>query len=105
VQNTGYLPTYVSKTTLNKKYVRGVVAEIELPEGATLVEGKQRQEGPQLVGRSHHHTLVSFFPGKNATEDRHRFTWIVRAKKNVAVSLRASHERAGGVNGNCAVGS
>ena len=34
VQNTGWLPTYVSKRALARKTVRGVVAEIGLPEGA-----------------------------------------------------------------------
>jgi murein tripeptide amidase MpaA len=95
VQNTGYLATDVSKTTREKKYVRGVVAEIELPEGATLVEGKQRIEGPQLEGRAHYHTLVSFFPGANATQDRCRFTWIVKASKSAQISMFAKHDRAG----------
>jgi murein tripeptide amidase MpaA len=97
VQNTGYLATDVSKTTREKKHVRGVVAEIELPDGATLVEGKQRIEGPQLEGRAHYHTLVSFFPGANATQDRCRFTWIVKAPKSAQVSVLAKHDRAGSV--------
>ncbi len=99
VENTGYLPTYVSKTTLEKKYTRGVIAEIELPEGATLVEGKQRIEGPQLEGRNNVHTLVSFFPGANATQDRCRFTWIVRCDSSVtSIQLTASQDRAGRVS-------
>jgi hypothetical protein len=36
VQNTGWLPTYITKKALEKKLVRGVIAEIELPDGATL---------------------------------------------------------------------
>ena len=60
VHNTGYLPTDVSKLTRKKKYVRGVVAEITLPDGAALVEGKARIESGQLEGRNNHHTLVSF---------------------------------------------
>src|SRR5512140_1959207 len=35
VQNTGWLPTYVSKKAQEKKITRGVVCEIELPKGAT----------------------------------------------------------------------
>jgi hypothetical protein len=97
VHNTGYLPSDVSKLTRKQKLVRGVIGEIALPEGATLVEGKARIEGPQLEGRNNNHTLVSFFPGANATQDRQRFTWIVRAKAGTSVSLSARHDRAGGV--------
>jgi murein tripeptide amidase MpaA len=95
VQNTGYLPTDVSKITRNKKYCRGVIAEIELPEGATLVEGKQRIEGPQLEGRNNVGTLTSFFPAGNATQDRCRFTWIVRGGGGNSCAIIARHNRAG----------
>ncbi len=98
VHNTGYLATDVSKTTRNKKYVRGVIAEIELPEGATLVDGKQRQEGPQLEGRNNVGTLASFFPAGNATQDRVRFTWIVRAGDGARFTVSARHDRAGAVS-------
>jgi hypothetical protein len=95
VQNTGWLPTYVSKRALDRKVVRGVTAEIELPEGATLLEGKRRAEHGQLEGRSHKHTGVSFWPDYNVTDDRMKLTWVVRGKSNDAVTLVARHERAG----------
>ncbi len=97
VHNTGYLPTDVSKITRKNKICRGVIGEIELPEGATLIEGKQRIEGPQLEGRNNIGTLTSFFPAGNATQDRFRFTWIVRAKAGAKFSLTARHDRAGSV--------
>jgi murein tripeptide amidase MpaA len=100
VHNTGYLPTDVSKITRKNKICRGVIGEIELPEGATLVEGKQRIEGPQLEGRNNIGTLTSFFPAGNATQDRCRFTWIVRAKASAKFSLTARHDRAGSVTRN-----
>jgi len=97
VHNTGYLPSDVSKLTRKNKLVRGVVGEIALPAGASLVEGKARVEGSQLEGRNNHHTLVSFFPGANATQDRQRFTWIVRGQAGASVNLTARHDRAGSV--------
>lgn len=97
LHNTGYLPTDVSKLTRNRKHVRGVVAELKLPEGANLVEGKARIEGTQLEGRNNNHTLVSFFPGLNATQDRQRFTWIVRGLPGTELRVCASHDRAGRV--------
>jgi murein tripeptide amidase MpaA len=48
VQNSGFLPSYVTKRALERKVVRGVVYEIVLPEGAALVGGKARVEGGQL---------------------------------------------------------
>jgi murein tripeptide amidase MpaA len=94
VQNTGYLPTYVSQNALKRKLTRGVVAEIE---GGVLIEGKARVEGPQLMGRSHVGTLQSFFP-LDSTPDRHVFSWVVKAKKGVTISLLAKHDRAGAVS-------
>ena len=97
VHNTGFLPSDVSKLTRKSKLVRGVVGEITLPEGAALVEGKSRIEGVQLEGRNNNHTLVSFFPGANATQDRQRFTWIVRGQAGTKITLSAKHDRAGSV--------
>ena len=62
VQNTGYLPSYVSKRALERKMTRGVVYEIALPEGASLVGGKPRVEGAQLEGRANKVTLQAFLP-------------------------------------------
>jgi len=44
VHNTVWLPTYLTKKALERKLVRGVVCEIELPEGATLEAGRARDE-------------------------------------------------------------
>ena len=56
VQNTGWLPSYVSKRALERKVVRGVIAEIALPAGAKLVHGKRREELGQLEGKAYKHT-------------------------------------------------
>ncbi len=53
VQNTGWLPTYVTKKALEKKLVRGVVYEIALPADAELVSGLRRVELGQLEGRAY----------------------------------------------------
>jgi len=97
VQNTGWLPTYVSKRALNRKTVRGVIAEIALPPGATLASGKPRDDVGQLEGKAHKHTGVSFWPDYNVTDDRIKLEWIVRAEAGATVQLTARHERAGTV--------
>jgi murein tripeptide amidase MpaA len=95
IQNTGWLPTYVTKRALARKTVRGVVVEIGLPAGATLASGKLRDEVGQLEGKAYKHTGVSFWPDYNVTDDRIKLEWIVRAAAGAALELTARHERAG----------
>jgi hypothetical protein len=97
VQNTGWLPSYVSKRALERKVVRGVIAEIALPAGAALVQGKRREELGQLEGKAYKHTGVSFWPDRNVTDDRAKIEWIVSGKAGDEVRLTARHERAGTV--------
>jgi murein tripeptide amidase MpaA len=95
VDNTGWLPSYVSKRALDRMVVRDVIAEIALPEGATLVQGKLREELGQLEGKWAKHTGVSFWPDYNVTDARVKVEWIVKAKAGDRVGLSARHERAG----------
>src|SRR5205823_4210284 len=97
VQNTGWLPSYVSKRALERKVVRDVIAEIALPAGAALVHGKRREMLGQLEGKAYKHTGVSFWPDRNITDDRLKVEWVVTAKAGAVVKLTARHERAGTV--------
>jgi murein tripeptide amidase MpaA len=94
VQNTGWLPTYITKKALEKKLVRGVVAEIELPEGATLRTGKPREELGQLEGRAYKPSAVTFWSA-DPTDDRAKVEWVVHAPQGGTVRLIVRHERAG----------
>jgi murein tripeptide amidase MpaA len=94
VQNEGWLPSYVTKKAQERKVCRGVIAEIELPEGAVLVTGKSREELRQLEGR------VGKAAGNNGmvadvTDDRAKAEWVVHAPQGGAVRITARHERAG----------
>ncbi|MEP6997197.1 MAG: M14 family metallopeptidase [Betaproteobacteria bacterium] len=95
VQNTGWLPSYVSKRALERKVVRGLIAEIVLPEGVRLHSGKRRQEFGQLEGRAYKHTGVSFWPDYHLTDDRAKIEWVVQGKPGDRIALTARHERAG----------
>ncbi len=94
VQNTGWLPTYITKKALEKKLVRGVIAEIELPEGATLRTGKPREELSQLEGRAYKPVSATVW-NSDPTDDRAKVEWVVHAPQGGAVRLTARHERAG----------
>jgi murein tripeptide amidase MpaA len=94
VQNAGWLPTYVTKKAAEKKVSRGVVCELELPEGATLEVGELREERGQLEGRAYKPSTSSVW-GADPTEDRLKAEWVVRATPGGTVRLCARHERAG----------
>jgi murein tripeptide amidase MpaA len=97
VQNTGWLPSYVSKRALERKVVRELIAEITLPAGVALVQGKRRMDAGQLEGRAYKHTGISFWGDSNLTDDRQKVEWVVRGKPGDRVDLLARHERAGTV--------
>jgi murein tripeptide amidase MpaA len=97
VQNTGYLPSYVSKLALKHKSSRGVVGEIALPAGVELVSGKPREFGGELEGRAYKHTLMSFWTDTTPTADRCVLDWVVKGAAGSVVQLVAKHERAGTV--------
>ncbi len=102
VQNTGWLPTNVTKIAIDRKLCRGVVGEIFMDgwkpggpgsnEPDWLASGKLRIEGPQLVGWSHV-TAGGFGWQTDATDDVAVFEWVV--SKRGSYNLVAKHERAG----------
>lgn len=95
VQNSGWLPTYVSQMALKRKLLRGVLAEIALPAGTTLVSGKVREELGELEGWSTLHTGVSFWPVKKPTQDIAHVDWVIKGTAGTTLEITAWHERAG----------
>ncbi len=93
VQNEGWLPTYVTKKAVERKATRGVIAEISLPRGATLVSGKQREELGELEGRAYKPAFVD--EADESTHERAKVEWVVKARKGTKVKLLAKHDRAG----------
>jgi murein tripeptide amidase MpaA len=98
VENTGYLPTNVTRIAADKKLVKPVEAEITLSEGASLVSGEAEVELGHLAGRS---TLLgnrwknpAFFEGLPSDYAR-RVVWVVRGEGPIGIEVRA--ERAGTV--------
>ena len=96
VQNEGWLSTYVTKKALERKVTRGVIAEIQLPKGAKLVSGKEREELGELEGRAYKNAFLDEIG--EGTTDRVKVEWVVQAKKGTKLKLVAKHDRAGVVN-------
>ena len=73
------------------KLTRGVVCEIELPQGAQLETGKPREEVGQLEGRAYKPVSPSSWAGwsGDTTDDRAKVEWVVRAPAHSLVRLTA----------------
>lgn len=99
VTNRGWLPTYITKQALDKKLVRGTVCEIDLPDGATLLQGQRRVELGQLAGRAHKPASMFGWAGTVAdpTDHRAKAEWLVQAKPGTNINVTARHPRAGRV--------
>lgn len=98
VQNTGWLPSYVSKQALAKKVVRGVIAELDLAEGMSLKSGKAREMLSQLEGRNGTSSSATPWSVTPATSDRAKAEWVIHAPDGGTVSITARHDRAGTVS-------
>jgi len=94
VQNKGWLPTYVTKKALQRKACRGLVAELELGEGASLVSGQVREELGQLEGVAYKPTSP-LWRIADPTDDRLKLSWVVRARAGATARITVRHERAG----------
>ncbi len=99
--NVGFLPTSGSFKAVENKNVPDVSAEIRLPDGAGLVNGRRRRDLGQLQGRN----LIpatqvflgtGFMPG-DKMDDRAVIEWLVRAPDGGQIEVVVSHPRAGRV--------
>lgn len=97
VDNTGWLPTYITKKAIEKKTVRGVIAEIEIPEGAELITGKLREDIGQLEGRAYKASSASGWT-TDSTNERAKVEWVVTGTPGMVVNVTLKHERAGHIH-------
>lgn len=100
-ENGGYLPSYGSEMAREAKMSREVVAEIDLPDGATLVRGSKWAEIGHLSGRNNMIALPVFigtgFDPSDAGSDRFKHEWLVKCAPGTALTLRARHDKSGTV--------
>jgi murein tripeptide amidase MpaA len=105
VENGGWLPTHGSQQALDQLVVDGVTAELKLPAGARLIEGKSSQQLGQLEGRTAQRSTASWWGYTPGTHDRATAAWIVAAPAGTAFTARASHERAGSAQAELVLGA
>lgn len=104
VENTGWLPTNVTERATERKVVQPLVVTVDLPEGGELVLGQQRTECGQLTGRNLLGPMIGLLPGNDATTDRAKVEWVVRAPAGSTLRVTARHLRGGTVRGEVALG-
>lgn len=94
--NTGWLPTNVSQKALDRKAVRPLEVELDLPEGARLVGGEKKAEAGQLEGRALKRNMIGWLADDSMT-DRVKLEWVIEAPSGGEVGIEARHQRAGTV--------
>ncbi len=94
VENTGFLPTYISQQGKSRKVARPVRVELSLPEGVKISSGKHREEMGQLEGRSNK-LEVAASDSESPTDNRARLEWVLQAPKGSTITLKVMSERAG----------
>jgi len=96
VENDGWLPTNVTEKAKEKKLVDGVVARLDLPDGAGLVSGTERVDLGQLPGRNRVRSMLEDFGFANdPTADRAKAEWTVEAPEGTELEIVVRHARAG----------
>jgi len=93
VQNTGFLPTYVSDQGKKVGINKPVKASIDLADGADLVLGKVEVELGHLDGRANQYEAPSFYTGY-PIQSRAIAEWVVR-QRGGTVTIRAECTKAG----------
>ena len=96
LENAGWLPTNVTEKALERKAVRPIEVDLEVPEGARIATGKEREETGQLAGRVERRQ-ITWWNTDHSTAERTLVEWVVEAKTGDRASVVARHERAGTV--------
>jgi hypothetical protein len=96
LENSGWLPTHVTQKAVERKAVRPIEVSLELPEGARVATGKEREEVGQLEGRAERRAVM-WWNVDHSTSDRTKVEWVVEANAGERVGVVARHERAGTV--------
>ena len=94
LENGGWLPTNVTEKAVERKAVRPIEVDLELPEGGRIASGKPREEAGQLAGRVERRQ-VTWWGTDHSTAERTLVEWVVEAKAGDRVGVVARHERAG----------
>jgi hypothetical protein len=95
LENSGWLPTYVTTRARDGFALRPVEVELSLPGPARPLAGEQTTEVGQLEGRVASRSSATWWSYDPATRDRAVVDWLVAAPPGTRVEVVARHARAG----------
>ena len=102
VENSGYLSTAGSDKAIENKTARQIVAEIDVPDSATLLRGKTREEIGHLDGRVGMMASPVFlgtgFDATDGKDSRACIEWLIEGAPGTSIDLTAWQARSGKVN-------
>jgi murein tripeptide amidase MpaA len=104
LQNSGWLPTSVSEKAIDRKAVRDLEVELDLPDGVRLVAGEVKTEVGQLKGRVDKRS-TTWWANDESTSDLTKLEWVVEAPAGTELGLTAGNFRAGTIRRRIALGS
>ena len=104
VHNSGWLPTNVSQKALDRKAVRPLEVDLELPDDARLAAGELHVEAGQLAGRPVAVSMLGWDVGNEPSTERTRLEWVVEAPAGTEIEVTARHPRAGVARGSVRCG-
>lgn len=94
IENTGFFPTYTSQQGKKRQSTRPVRADLELPDGVIIINGKRRVELGHLEGRNNKLDVTAIW-GAASTDNRTRVEWVLHGPPDSVVKLSVQSERAG----------
>ncbi|MGB3305609.1 MAG: M14 family metallopeptidase [Thermomicrobiales bacterium] len=94
VQNTGFLPTYVSEAGKATGRIKPVLATLEGGDGVKLVSGKPEQDLGHLNGRANQYGSMGSVPQYDNLS-RARVEWIVSGPAGATCELTVRTSKAG----------
>lgn len=94
VQNTGFLPTYVSERGKETGRIKPVKVALGEQEGVTIISGKVEQELGHLDGRANQYGSLGV-PAQLPILSRDRVEWVVSGKAGTELGLTATSTKAG----------
>ena len=94
IENQGFLPTYTSQKTLERKAVRAIEVMLSLPEGVTLISGQREQNIEHLEGRSNK-AFSSFVSSGGGIDYRRHLEWVIKGPEKSNFEVMIYSERAG----------
>jgi hypothetical protein len=94
LQNSGWLPTNVTEKAVERKAVRDLQVELDLPSEARLVSGEVKTDVGQLKGRVDKRS-TTWWANDESTGDLAKLEWVVEAPAATEIGVEARHPRAG----------